>query len=169
MEKTKEARSVIMLPLVMFGAAIICTNTYEYRIAQRHARQIADIQTRAFDRGLIHPDNAMSERQFSAAKTVVSIVLAFILLHVPLVIHHLKMLVSSDQSEQVSSRLYFFYAYVLNQLSSFVNLTLYAGKFREFKMHLYLVLGKTCFSNVHTAYKVVLNSSNNNFRPMFKV
>ena len=112
MEKTKEARSVIMLPLVMFGAAIICTNTYVYRVAQRHARQIADIQRSAFDRGLIHPDNAMSERQFSAAKAVVSIVLAFILLHAPLVIHHLMMLVSSDQSEQVSSRL--FYAYVLN-------------------------------------------------------
>ena len=68
MEKTKEVRSVIMLPLVMFGAAILCTNTYVYRVAQRHARQLADIQTSAFDRGLIHPDNAMSERQFFSGK-----------------------------------------------------------------------------------------------------
>jgi len=30
----------------------------------------------------------------------------------------------------------------LNQLSSFVNLTFYAGKFMEFKMHLYFLLGK---------------------------
>ena len=114
LEETKEARSVIVAPLIIFGAVIICTNTYVYRVAQRHARQIADIQRSAFDRGLIHPDNAMSERQFSAAKAVVSIVLAFILLHVPLLIHHLMMVVSPDQSEQVSSRLYLFYAYVLN-------------------------------------------------------
>ena len=144
LEETKEARSLIVMPLVMFGAAIICTNTYVYRVAQRHARQIADIQRSAFDRGLIHPDNAMSERQFSAAKAVVSIVLAFILLHAPLVIHHLMMLVLPDQRLEVPRRVYYFFAYSLNQLSSFVNLTLYAGKFMEFKMHLYLLLGKCC-------------------------
>ena len=43
----------------MFGEAIICTNTYVYRITQRHARQIVDIQRSAFDRILIHPDNAV--------------------------------------------------------------------------------------------------------------
>ena len=143
-EATKVANSVVVFPLVMFGAAITCTNTYVYRIAQRHARQIADIQRSAFDRGLIHPDNAMSERQFSATKAVVSIVLAFILLHVPLLIHHILDLFIPDQRMMAPRRLYLFFAYSLNQLSSFVNLTLYAGKFLEFKMHLYLFLGKCC-------------------------
>jgi len=142
MEETNEARSLIVMPLLMFGAVIICTNTYVFRVAQRHARQIADIQRSIFDRGLIHPDNPMSERQFSATKAVVSIVLAFILLHAPLLIHHLMVVVSPDQSEQVPRRVYYFFAYSLNQLSSFVNLTLYAGKFMEFKMHLYFLLGK---------------------------
>ena len=141
-EATKVANSVVVLPLFMFGAVIICTNTYVYSVAQRHARQIADIQRSAFDRGLIHPDNAISERQFSATKTVVYIVLAFILLHAPLLIHYLMMLVSPDQSEQLPRRLYLLFAFSLNQLSSFVTLTLYAGKFMEFKMHLYFLLGK---------------------------
>ena len=45
-EATKVVNSVSVLPLFMFGAVIICTNTYVYRVAQRHARQTADIQRR---------------------------------------------------------------------------------------------------------------------------
>jgi len=45
-EATKVVNLVIVLPLFMFGVVIICTNTYVYRVAQRHARQIADIQRR---------------------------------------------------------------------------------------------------------------------------
>lgn len=143
-EATYPFRFSLMVLLVVVVFFVVSSNVYVYRIARHHERQIADVRNFTFKRSLVTSISIISERQFTATKAVFKIVMAFILLHGPTIIHHFVFESNVEGREDLPRRLLYGVSYFCIQISSFLNLLLYAGKFKEFKMHLYLFIGKYC-------------------------
>jgi len=138
---TKLVRFYIMVLLLIVGFLVVGSNAYVHRIARRHERQIADIKKSAFTGRCINPDSPISERQLSATKAILSIIVSFVLFHAPIIIHLLVLESNIHARHELPRRLFHVFSFACIQINSFVNLFLYFGKFKEFKFQLYLVLG----------------------------
>ena len=139
---TQAARSTITVLMVVVGAVVVVSNAYVHKVARHHERQIAKTNTSKGNH--TNPESRISERQFSATKAVATIVLMYSILHTPMVANHLVLGFYQNVRDSAPRRFYNFVAYTLIQVNTFINLSLYAGKFKEYKMQLYLLLGKCC-------------------------
>lgn len=136
---TKPARVFKIFLLVIVAFIVVGANAYVFRIARRHKRQIADIKNACFTGKRINP---ISENQFSASQAVFTIGLAFIVLHAPIVIHLVILENSVHVRRHEHRRLFHAFSFICMQINSFISLRLYAGKFKEFKMHAYSFFGR---------------------------
>lgn len=140
-EASKVTRLFMMTLLVVYQIALAISYVIIYRIAARHAREIAAIRTAAFGKNINVPDG-VSERQFSTTQAIIKIVLAFMLLHAPIIIH--LIVVESDQSflNEMLRRVLYAFSYLCIQFNSFISLRLYVVKFDECKLHFYQFLSR---------------------------
>lgn len=140
-EASKVSRFVMMTLLVAYEITLVISYVVIYTIAARHAREIAAIRSAAFGKNVNNPDG-VSERQFSTTQAIIKIVLAFMLLHTPIIIH--LIVVESDQSSlnEILRRVLYAASYFCIQLNSFISLRLYVVKFDECKLYFYQFLSR---------------------------
>ena len=138
---TEHVRLLMLSLLVIFGIVVVVSSTYVLQIARRHKRQITNIKCNG---KITSPDNLISENQFSVTKAVITIVVTFVILHGPVFTHYILGVFKPDGRDEVPRRMFYFFSYTMVQISSFVNLLLYTGKFVEFKYHLYKLFGQLC-------------------------
>lgn len=163
---TKMTRFFKFSLLVIAGIVITVSYVYIHTIARRHQRQITSLRNAIFKGNNVNPDCTISERQFQTTKAVIIIVLAFILLHIPMIIHLFILESNVGRRNETPRRMFHAFSYACIQINSFVSLKLYVGKFKEFKLRLYQILGR-CFGRyakeaellrVHV-YNITISSS----------
>jgi uncharacterized membrane protein YjgN (DUF898 family) len=133
-----------MMSLLIFYEIVLAVSyVIIHGIASRHARDMI-ASNMAYNGQTHHNPESLTSRQFAATKVIIKIVLSFMLLHAPVVIHLIVSESNTSIRHERFRRIFHFLSYVCIQINSFISLRLYVFKFDECKLHLYLML--SCIS-----------------------
>lgn len=136
---SKPVRLLMMGFLILYEMIIAIGYRFIYVIVKRHVIQINAMQ-RLTTTTYFAKDTDISRRQLSATKAISTILLAFIILHLPICLHLIIIETDFLAHAERFANFWHVFSYVCIQINSCVSLSLYVGKFEEFKMHFYLFL-----------------------------
>jgi len=90
------------------------------------------------------PSTTWSVQQLNSYRTILSILLAFLIYYMPSVMHGVLLEAHVGDRNDPNRRLFQWFAYVCQQIYSFISLRLYVGRNQECRYVLFRVLGKCC-------------------------
>ncbi|KAH3839633.1 hypothetical protein DPMN_113065 [Dreissena polymorpha] len=140
-DATRPVRLYMMSLLLLAELGVSCSYVIIHRIAMRHKREIAALRSSAFHMNM-NKVGRMSARQFSTTKTIIKIVLVFIILHSFMVINLIVHETSFEYRNTLPRKLFYAFCYLCIQLNSILSLQLYVARFEECKLKLFVILAK---------------------------
>ena len=140
-ESSKAGRFVMMSLLIFYECILLVSYIIIHGIASRHARSMQAPNMITYGRSQNNPES-LTNVQYTATKAILKIVLAFMLLHAPIVIHLIIFESNTNLRNDRIRRVFHAISYSCIQINSFVSMHLYVAKIDEFKLKFYLILSR---------------------------
>ncbi|XP_045206692.2 uncharacterized protein LOC123558921 [Mercenaria mercenaria] len=137
---SKAGRFAMMSLLIFYEIILVVSYVIIHNIASRHEKNIL-APKRTFGQSKSNPET-LTQRQYAATVTILKIVLAFMLLHAPIVIHLFVFESQVSLRNETLRRIFHALSYLCIQINSFVSVHLYVAKFDECKLYFYLTLSR---------------------------
>ena len=162
---TKCARIYALVFVVTCQITVTLSYFYVFKIVRAHQRKLEALRSMTFN-GTTYK-GVVSERQFAATKILLKLVLVFILMHTPLLLHYSITETNVASRHDVSMRLLLAFSYVCMQANSVVSLNIYVIRFKECQLNL-LILVEKVYKNYSKriaelrmeVYNIVVSSEN---------
>jgi hypothetical protein len=140
-EASKAARIVMAGLLIFYEIVLAVSYVIIHGIASRHAKNM--IASNMASNGQTHNNpESLTSRQYAVTIAIAKIVLAFMLLHAPLVSHLIIFETFTDIRYERFRYIFHGISYLCMQINSFVSVRLYVAKFDECKLNFYLILSR---------------------------
>lgn len=131
-----------MMGLFLFyGNILVVSYVIIHRIASRHAKNAfasnmtSHVQTQK-------NTESLTRIQYASTKAILTIVLAFMLLHLPMAIHLVVFETHTNLRNNQIRRILHAVSYICIQVNSFVSMHVYVAKIDECKLKFYLILAR---------------------------
>jgi len=137
-DMTKCARIYALVVVVTCQITVTLSYFYVLKIARAHQRKLEALRSMTFN-GTTYK-GVVSERQFATTKILLKIVLAFILMHTPILLHYCMTETNVASRHDVRMRLFLAFSYVCIQTNSVVSLNIYVIRFKECQLNLLILV-----------------------------
>jgi len=147
---TRSAR-VFLIGLVVTSQTVVTVSYfYVLKVARKHERSINAMTNRTCTQNKYPQGTGMipvSERQFSTTQTLLKIVLAFIICHVPICVQMVMFETTVDTRNNLPRNVLNLVSYVGMQANSIISLRIYVARFKECQLVLMMLIKRFCKSD----------------------
>jgi len=136
---TQFARFYLTVIVVVSQVFVTLSYFYVLKVARKHQNALQAMKTMTNN-----PTSMVSERQFETTKTLLRIILAFIICYTPLCVQMVLLETNVAARNDFTRRILLLVTYIFIQVNSIVNLKIYVARFKECKMVLMMLADRFC-------------------------